>query len=89
MNVKVEHIYPPIPIRKFDYSAIDDDTYDGPGCPIGFGPTSELAIEDLKAQIFERDPWEYEKCRCENNGDYCDYCNERYEKYGREFTRES
>ncbi len=43
--------YPPIPIRDFDWSAIDDDTYDGEGCPIGRGPTEDAAIEDLLDKI--------------------------------------
>ncbi len=29
MRIKTEFIYPPIPIRNFDYSAIDVDTYNG------------------------------------------------------------
>jgi len=43
--------YPPIPIRQFDWSAIDDDTYDGEGCPIGHGATEQEAIDDLLGQI--------------------------------------
>lgn len=43
--------YPPIPIRQFDWSAIDDDTYDGEGCPIGRGATEEDAINDLLDKI--------------------------------------
>lgn len=45
---------PPIPARSFDWSAIDDDTYDGAddsSCPIGHGETEEDAIEDLLEQI--------------------------------------
>ncbi len=33
------------------YSAIDDDTYWGPGCPIGTGPTEAAAITDLLEQL--------------------------------------
>lgn len=54
MNIRVEFDYPPIPIRSFDYSAVDDDTYDGAPdshCPIGYGPTREAAIADLLEQI--------------------------------------
>lgn len=46
-------VYPPIPDRRFDWSAIDDDTYDGPGCPIGHGATKEEAIADLMDQLEE------------------------------------
>jgi hypothetical protein len=43
------YIYPPIPTRSFDWSA----TFDGyePGELVGYGPTEESAIKDLKDQI--------------------------------------
>jgi hypothetical protein len=44
---------PPIPIRDFDWSAIDDDTYDY-DAPIGQGPTEAAAIADLLQQIEEQ-----------------------------------
>ena len=46
----------PIPQRWFDWSAIDDATYCGPGCPIGHGATEDEAIEDLMAQFEPEDP---------------------------------
>lgn len=54
MKIRTEYVYPPIPIRQFDWSAVDDDTYDGPGCAIGYGPTEEAAIKDLLQQVEER-----------------------------------
>lgn len=54
MNIRTEHVFPPIPDRRFDWSAVDDDTYDGPGCPIGWGPTEEAAIADLKEKMEEQ-----------------------------------
>lgn len=54
MKIRTEYVYPPIPIRDFDWSAVDDDTYDGPGCPIGSGRTKQEAIDDLLEQIEER-----------------------------------
>jgi hypothetical protein len=51
MKIRTEFVYPPIPDRRWDWSAIDDDTYDGPGCPIGYGPTEEAAVADLMEQI--------------------------------------
>jgi hypothetical protein len=55
MTIKTHFDYPPIPIRSFDWSAIDDDTYDGtPGCPIGRGETERAAIADLLEQLEER-----------------------------------
>jgi hypothetical protein len=56
MKIRTEFVYPPIPIRDFDWSAVDDDTYDGEGCPIGYGRTEEAAIADLKQQIEEAQP---------------------------------
>jgi hypothetical protein len=46
-NIKTTHIYPPIPDRNHDWCAYDDNTYDGPGCIVGWGPTREEAIKDL------------------------------------------
>lgn len=50
MNISTEYIYPPIPDRRWDWSAVDDDTYEG-GAPIGYGPTEEAAIADLMEQL--------------------------------------
>jgi hypothetical protein len=55
MTLSTWHEYPPIPIRRFDYGAVDDDTYE-PGCPIGWGETPEAAIADLMAQIEDQQP---------------------------------
>lgn len=33
------------------WMAWDDNTYDGPGCPIGTGATEEEAIDDLREQL--------------------------------------
>ena len=51
MKIKTEYWAKPIPSRNFDWSAIDDNTYDGPGCPIGHGATEQAAIADLMEQI--------------------------------------
>lgn len=42
-------IYPPIPDRRFDWSATEED-YE-PGCPVGYGRTEEEAIADLREQL--------------------------------------
>lgn len=34
-----------------EYEAVDDDTFDGPGSPVGRGKTEAEAIEDLKEQL--------------------------------------
>jgi hypothetical protein len=50
MTIKTEFVYPPIPIRTYDWCAYDDDTYDGPGCRIGWGATEQEAISNLLEQ---------------------------------------
>jgi len=52
-EIITEFIYPPIPIRDYDWSAITND-YDE-GDPIGYGRTEQEAIEDLKTLIKEQD----------------------------------
>jgi hypothetical protein len=54
VTVRTNNEFPPIPLRQFDWSAIDDDTYDGADdshCPIGRGATEQEAIDDLLEQI--------------------------------------
>lgn len=54
MKIRTHLEYPPIPVRKFDWSAVDGDTYDGAEdshCPIGRGATEQEAINDLITQI--------------------------------------
>ena len=62
MKIKTHFDYPPIPVRSFDWSAVDDDTYDV-DCdedgffstsPIGRGATEAEAVADLLDQIEER-----------------------------------
>lgn len=50
-KVILNHVYPPIPVRQYDWSA-ERDGYE-PGDPLGWGETPEKAIEDLEEQ--ERD----------------------------------
>lgn len=59
MKVSTEYWAKPGPDRQFDWSAIDDDSYDGaPDSPtrnqIGYGRTEAAAIADLLEQIEER-----------------------------------
>jgi hypothetical protein len=54
MRVRTEYDPPPIPVRSCDWSAVDDDTYDGAPdqhSPVGYGATEQAAIEDLLAQL--------------------------------------
>jgi hypothetical protein len=53
-RIVTNYEYPPIPDRRFDWSAIDENTYDGAEdshCPIGRGATEREAIDDLLDQI--------------------------------------
>ena len=52
MKIRTEFVYPPIPDRQFDWSAVDDDTYE-PGCPVGSGRTELAAVKDLMQQLEE------------------------------------
>jgi len=53
MKIKTEYWPKPDPNRNFDWCAWDDNTYEG-GCPLGYGPTREAAINDLLEQLEER-----------------------------------
>lgn len=50
--IRTEHVYPPIPIRMFDWSAVRDN-YE-PGCLIGNGRTEIEAIASLREQEEDR-----------------------------------
>lgn len=50
VKVKTRYEFPPIPVRDFDWVAIDDDTYE-PGCPVGYGRTEREAVSDLLDQL--------------------------------------
>lgn len=47
-QIRTEYVYPPIPDRSYDWSAVTVD-YE-PGQPMGWGPTKRAAIEDLVEQ---------------------------------------
>lgn len=51
MKIRTEYDPKPIPRRDSDWLAVDDETYDGPGAPIGTGATEQDAIDDLLEQI--------------------------------------
>jgi hypothetical protein len=58
MKIKTNYDFPPIPDRRFDWSAIDEDTYDGAEDSdnrhmIGYGATEQQAIEDLMRLLQE------------------------------------
>jgi hypothetical protein len=48
-NIRTRFVYPPIPIRNCDWSAVTDD-YE-PGDAIGHGATEAEAIADLLMQL--------------------------------------
>jgi len=52
MNIQTEFVNPPIPVRRYDWTAIDVDTYDEEtGKPAGYGVSEEFAIADLMGQL--------------------------------------
>jgi hypothetical protein len=58
MKITTSFVYPPIPLRQFDWCAYDDDSYDGaldagPQC-VGYGRTEEEAIADFREQWEEK-----------------------------------
>lgn len=52
MNIRTQYDPKPIPLRDFDWSAVDADTYDYTE-PVGWGRTEAEAIADLMNQIEE------------------------------------
>ncbi len=80
MKIVTHYVYPPIPIRQFDWSAVDGDTYDGAEgshCPIGYGATEQAAIDDLLDQINDGCLSDIEqkaqatRCGCRGSDDMC------------------
>jgi hypothetical protein len=53
-QIVTEHVYPPIPVRAYDWSAVTVD-YE-PGQPMGWGPTKRAAIAHLIEQQEEHEP---------------------------------
>lgn len=43
IKIVTSHVYPPIPVRQFDWCA----HYDDPEGPCGYGPTEAAAVDDL------------------------------------------
>lgn len=54
MTIKTHYDPPPIPDRRSDWTAYDDDTYDGPGSCLGRGATEQEAVDDLIEQMEAR-----------------------------------
>jgi hypothetical protein len=58
IKIKTHHSHPPIPVRNFDWDAVEDN-YE-PGRPIGRGVTEQEAIDDLLEQLGDTDRAHYE-----------------------------
>ena len=54
------NIYPPIPVRTFDWTAYYDG--DEEAGPAGYGATEEAAVRDLLEQV---EAYDYGDCTCE------------------------
>ncbi len=81
-DIKTRRDPPPIPDRRYDWTAIHSDTYDGAENSstrhhIGFGRTEQEAITDLHRLDDERANWEMGEacaqgtCGCPAN--YCEF----------------
>lgn len=60
MKIRVDMIFPPIPVRDYDWVAINEDTYDGAPDSgtrhqIGYGRTRDAAVEDLMEILADSD----------------------------------
>lgn len=53
VRITTTHVFPPVPFRNMDWSAVTDD-YE-PGQAIGYGATEREAVADLVAQLEEAD----------------------------------
>lgn len=59
MRVRTDHWPKPVPSARFDWSAVDEDTYDGAPDSgnrndVGYGATEAEAIADLLAILGDR-----------------------------------
>jgi hypothetical protein len=63
MKIVTHFAHPPIPDRRFDWAAYDDDTYDVDfdqdgyfsHSPVGYGATEAEAVADLMSQLGDAD----------------------------------
>ena len=72
MRIETTHVFPPIPVRQFDWSAVDADTYDPDPeahSPVGWGATEADAITDLKTLL------EVASCESEDGDEMCEGCD--------------
>ena len=53
MKIRTEYYPKPIPIRSFDWTAIDEDNEEAcvEACVVGYGKTEEEAVRDLLEMI--------------------------------------
>jgi len=72
-KIVTEHVYPPIPIRSFDWLAYYDGMEDG---LIGTGATEAEAIADLIDNNDAGGPTEEKPNRptCKPDGSCCNFC---------------
>ncbi len=48
MKIITEYVYPPIPVRQFDWAAYRDGYEPDSGSPVGWGATEAEAIAELR-----------------------------------------
>lgn len=54
LDIQTTFVNPPIPIRSFDWCAVDANTYMGTREPVGTGETEQEAVDDLLTQLEEK-----------------------------------
>jgi hypothetical protein len=73
MKIRTDYWPKPIPIRRFDWTAVNDAVYDGsPGQPVGCGTTEAEAIADLQRLLREEAEYLEDLSRSDMKGN----CNE-------------
>lgn len=72
MNIRTSYDPKPIPDRRHDWSAWDDDTCSGDACDFGWGANEQDAVSDLLEKIEARQP-----CPHGNVG-ACEGCAKEY-----------
>lgn len=55
MKIRTYVEWPPVTNREYDWTAIDENAYDGDGSPIGRGTTADSAIADLLEQLRQQE----------------------------------
>lgn len=76
MKIKTNNVFPPIPIRQFDWCAWDDDKGED-GSKYGWGATEQAAIDDFLDNVNDHcltsaeQAAQASRCNCRGADDLC------------------